>query len=712
MMKKRSAEMPRTDWARAWVWGRVLILGGIVLSLAACSGVNKSNTTATLQQVDVTPSLVNEGETAVVEVVVTNTDGQPLANQTVYLSAEPSTSGTFSSTAVQTDADGIASVIFTASTAGTVSITARVNGNQTTMSKEIVIETPTGGGSTSGHIVLSITPGLIQADGLSSAEVTAQVSDGQGHSVADGTVIKFTAGEKFYDANGDGVWTYGTDSLIYDINANNQWDPMGSIDQTVTTQTGRAVANYTAGNMAGVVYIKATGGDPSNHYWAEVSLNLTSSDSVNSIALTPNWQTVQVRGTGGIEHAVITAQTFDSYGNPAPQGREIDFLITAGPGGGEGLNGDPIGPVKVLTDANGVAKVTFNSGNTSGTVRIVARSGAVVSGATQITIRSGPPAFISVGASDCNVPSWEVVNELNDIVAVVNDQWGNEVPDSTAIWFGTEQGTIEGAGSTSPTLTFRGTAKTEWHSSAPKNDGLVYYWASTAGGTVADTSAFFESGPAASGAFLSWPDTLLADGTDKGEVVIRVLDVNGVFMDTDTPIDVDADIGSINNGLIEDGCHSSVYVQNYVASTLDRDYMVTIPDSGIGGIATIKARCGGLYGFNGSVQVVLRTGAAYSKTSLIDMPTSMVYGTSSPIEVTIKDRWGNPLGGHLVTVSGDGTTATITGSPQYTNSYGVASGFDMTVTSNQNYTESMIIIRDLDPNFGNISIVKKVSLQQ
>jgi len=704
--------MPRTDWARAWVWGRVLILGGIVLSLAACSGVNKSNTTATLQQVDVTPSLVNEGETAVVEVVVTNTDGQPLANQTVYLSAEPSTSGTFSSTAVQTDADGIASVIFTASTAGTVSITARVNGNQTTMSKEIVIETPTGGGSTSGHIVLSITPGLIQADGLSSAEVTAQVSDGQGHSVADGTVIKFTAGEKFYDANGDGVWTYGTDSLIYDINANNQWDPMGSIDQTVTTQTGRAVANYTAGNMAGVVYIKATGGDPSNHYWAEVSLNLTSSDSVNSIALTPNWQTVQVRGTGGIEHAVITAQTFDSYGNPAPQGREIDFLITAGPGGGEGLNGDPIGPVKVLTDANGVAKVTFNSGNTSGTVRIVARSGAVVSGATQITIRSGPPAFISVGASDCNVPSWEVVNELNDIVAVVNDQWGNEVPDSTAIWFGTEQGTIEGAGSTSPTLTFRGTAKTEWHSSAPKNDGLVYYWASTAGGTVADTSAFFESGPAASGAFLSWPDTLLADGTDKGEVVIRVLDVNGVFMDTDTPIDVDADIGSINNGLIEDGCHSSVYVQNYVASTLDRDYMVTIPDSGIGGIATIKARCGGLYGFNGSVQVVLRTGAAYSKTSLIDMPTSMVYGTSSPIEVTIKDRWGNPLGGHLVTVSGDGTTATITGSPQYTNSYGVASGFDMTVTSNQNYTESMIIIRDLDPNFGNISIVKKVSLQQ
>ena len=310
------------------------------------------------------------------------------------------------------------------------------------------------------------------------------------------------------------------------------------------------------------------------------------------------------------------------------------------------------------------------------------------------------------------MPSWELVNYLNPITAVVVDQWGNEVADSTAVWFGCEQGLIEGAAETQVAFTFRGVAETMWHSGEPKDDGYVFYWCETAGGTVADTSWFFESGPAASGTFLEFPDTLRADGSSHGNVAIEVLDINGVLMDTDSPIDVDADLGTITSGLIEDGCHSSIYIGRYTGPTLDLDYEYTIPDSGIGAIDNIRARAGGYYGFNGSVEVVLTTGAAFYENCSINTASTIGYGRTVPVSVTIKDRWGNPLGGHLIQVSGDGIGGVITGGPSHTDAYGVADGFTFTATTDTNVTVSYVTANDLDPMFGGISLLLKISLEE
>ncbi|MCH8993202.1 MAG: hypothetical protein IIA44_15800, partial [Acidobacteria bacterium] len=651
------------------------------------------------------------GQTAIVEVYVTNSSGEVWPDHTVYLSASPSTGGTFSATVVQTDANGVATVTFTAVQQGAVVITARAEGAEVTKTKTVSIET--GGELTAlGQIVLTATPSLMQADGLSSAVIAANVYDSFGNPVADSTRVRFTSGEKFVDINGDGVWTLNVDSLVYDMDADDEWDAIGSIDDFAYTVAGRAVANFTSGNTAGLVYIKATVGEPGFNISDDISISLTSADSVHSIALTPEWQQIQVKATGGIEWARIMAEAYDAFGNPAPEGREIEFLITAGPGGGEDINGDPVGPVTVLTNSLGQAEITLNSGNRPGTVRLLARSGAVVSAATQVAVRSGPPAFISVGAEDCNVPSWAIVNYLNPVTALVVDQWGNEVADSTSVWFGTEQGLIEGEAATFAAFTFRGVAQSIWHSGAPKNDGYVYYWCETAGGTVADTSMFWESGLAGGGLYLRAPDTMWADGDSKEEVVIQVWDLNGVFMDTDTEIEVDADLGTISSGLLGDGCNSSIYATHYVAPTLDRDFMVTIPDSGIGAIATIKARVGGFFGFNGEAKVVLLTGTAYGKLSTVDMSLSVVYGTTVPIEVTILDRWGNPLGGHLIEIVDDGAGGTVTGSPKYTNEYGVASGFTFTATANQSVNSAFVTMNDLDPNFGGISKGLKIALEE
>ena len=111
-------------------------------------------------------------------------------------------------------------------------------------------------------------------------------------------------------------------------------------------------------------------------------------------------------------------------------------------------------------------------------------------------------------------------------------------------------------------------------------------------------------------------------------------------------------------------------------------------------------------------KVVLLTGTAYGKLSVVDMSLSVVYGTTVPITVTIVDRWGNPLGGHLIEIVGDGVGGSVTGSPQYTNEYGVASGFSFTATANQSLNSAFLTMNDLDPNFGGISKGLKVALEE
>ncbi len=695
--------------ARAFNWMAVAS-GLLLLVIGACSGPVNNDKAVIVRSITVTPSVLQEGDVAVVEVLVTNGAGTGLADRTVYVVAEPNTGGSFSGSVLQTGADGVATATFTATQSGSVTISARVEGNPAAMNANVTIET-NAATNDNGQIVLTIAPALMQADGRSTATVVARVSNQTGTPMPDSTPVRFAAGEKFIDVNGDGMFTQNVDSLKYDADGNGRWDPIGTIDPIVYTRSGQVAATYTAGNTSGLVYIKATMGQPGHTVAGEISLSLTSNDSVYSINLTPDWQRIQVRGTGGIEWVTLLATAFDAHGNTAPEGLAIDFNITAGPGGGEAINGDPIGPVTVHTNSLGQASVTLNAGTIPGTIRVRARAGTVVSTATQVTVVGGPPAYISVGAFECNVPSIELVNASNKIVAVVSDQWGNEVPDSTAVHFGTEQGEIEGAASTQAIMTYRGVAETFWHSGRPKNDGYVWYWAETSGGRVADTSVFIESGPAAEGTFLQYPDTLPANNNAHGEVIIQVLDGNGVFVNANYPIDATADHGVIGSGVVNDGCHSSVYIGQYYAEVLNQDFHYTIPDDGIGAIATISVRSGGIGGYNGTAKVVLTTSRAFTKNCAIDMQTTMTYGTSTPIEITIRDRNGNPLGGHLIQITGDGSGGTVSGSPQYTNEYGVASGFTFTATTNTTVTTAFITVTDLDANYGGINMAGKVSLQ-
>jgi hypothetical protein len=699
---------------RASSWSAIILAGLALWVVAGCGDDEDKN--LVVRNVSVAPALLTEGDVGVIEVLVTNRSGAAQDDETVYMSAIPAASVTFTATAVTTNALGIAATTFTAAEPGSVLIGARVGNNPSTEYVTIVIEESDddGGGGTNGQVTLTITPPVLVADGQATAAVHAVIADNAGDPIPDNTPVKFVAGEKFNDIDGDGAWTPNVDALVYDADADGEWDALGVIDRLRYAANGQANATFTAGFIAGPVHIKVTAGSGPQRITGEAILSLVAGNPVHTIALSPERQRIQVRGTGGIEWTRIVAEAYDEHGNPADEGLPIEFLITAGPGGGETVNGEAVGPVTARTNALGQATVTLNAGTLPGTVRLRARAGTVLSTATQVTIRSGPPAAISCGVEDCNVPSWSQTGYNNRVLAVVVDQWGNEVPDSTAVYFGTEQGLIEGAAETMIEQTVRGKAETFWNSGEPRNDPYVYIWCETAGGTVRDTCVFLESGAPSTGTFVTWPQTMVASGDSLGRVEIAVLDINGVFVDTDTPIELLTDFGSIQSGLLQDGCNSATYIGYYRPPVLDQDYSYTTPGDGIGVVATIRANAGGPTGYHGSVNVTLLTGKSDPRFSQVNMASQVHQGAFVPVEVVVRDYDGNPLGGHEIEITvqstSEGISGSISGSTQFTDQYGVARGFIFTADNPSfpcNHT-GYLTIRDVDPQFGGMLMVHTV----
>ncbi|MGH8014943.1 MAG: hypothetical protein ACREBV_01990, partial [Candidatus Zixiibacteriota bacterium] len=283
------------------------------------------------------------------------------------------------------------------------------------------------------------------ANGADTSLVTITVRDTQNQPAPNGTIVRLTAGEKFDDIDGDGYFTPNVDSVIFDSNPNGQWDQIGYIPATTSVVGGAGVAstNYISGSSALNVYIRATVNDSGITGFGETTLQLSPDATVSSIYLNSDQVHLSVQSTGGNETGYIHATCYDSKGNRIPEGIPVTFIIMDGPGGGEELENVGYGPYSTITNNQGIASASIHSGTVSGTVRIRATSGTVLSNTTQVLISAGPPAYIVVGAAECNVPYWNNVGEFVDVVAVVSDIYLNPVNDSTVVYFSTDEGTMK-----------------------------------------------------------------------------------------------------------------------------------------------------------------------------------------------------------------------------------------------------------------------------
>jgi len=694
-----------------FLFGLLVILAGAVLT--GCESSSSGSGSGLQISMTVTPSSITVGETAIAEVTVT--DGtNPMPNRAISFTVSPADAGYFTPAVDTTDANGEVSSVFTALTDGTVTLNAASGGSSQNFSLSIDEQTTVG----SGNVDLVILPTMILADGASTAQLTVTVRDSQGDPAPDSTMIKLAAGEKFVDLDGNGYWTAGVDSLVFDGNDNGTWDAIGYIPATayLTGGAGQATVDYTAGTEATTVYIAIrvdnSGGISG---YAETSLRLTPDASISSIYMSADDIHLAVKRTGGMETSTLRAVGYDAFGNTVPEGLQISFIITDGPDDtddGEHLanltGAERRGPYVATTNSMGQASCPISSGTVSGTIRVRAYVDTVLSNSTQIMVHAGPPARIVIGAEECNVRYWGWVNETNDIVALVSDIYNNPCPDSTVVYFTCDEGVI--IAHKDRVDEEDGIATTTWMSyggdQSAGDDGIIWIKAETNGGTLVDSGAFINSWYPDTIWHVTWPQNLYAHNKSKGYIYVEVRDLNMNYCTDLDEIKFQSEYVDYIDRENGDGCFSSGISNYAVGVTLDADYSTNgTADDGIGAVDYLICRFG--FMASSAEPCTLRTGMTYAKQCQIDLTSTVATSASVPFSVTVKDRWGNPLGDHelFATTSGGGS---ITNATQYTDSYGEANGFvfnapalDATVT---------VSVEDRDARGGGVVLTLEVTV--
>jgi len=540
------------------------------------------------------------------------------------------------------------------------------------------------------EIVVDVTATPSQVDIYTNVVVEAQVLDGT--TPVANKQVRFTVSPSVAG------W-FSEDTVMTDENglAATIFNPSVEGDMTITANTDAGLSTSNASTDVRVT----SGGGP----------GIGTSGIINSIYLSADSMNLVVKHTGGIESATLRAVGLDIEGNTVPEGTEISFYITNSPGGGEHLDTLGLGPVVTETDGFGMATVTLHSGTISGTIRVRAMANdTVLSNATQIMVSAGPPKYIVLAAEFCNAPYWGVVGEFIGVVAVVSDTFHNPINDSTVVYFTTDEGTM--VSHRGRTQDLEGVVYTSWISgdaanAYPTPDGKVMIIAETAGGTVSDTAVFINSGLLTRityNPFFPVPDSMWADGESESSVQIYGWDINDNPVIDGYEVEGDAYKISVPNVSLEYACGSAASFANLdiKSATLTQDHSMTGGnDDGVGYTDFVSFE-------NVFYQaVVLKTGIAYKKQCEIAATSSIRVGETATIDITIKDRWGNPLGDHTLVanypsggVPGPGT--------KETNPYGEANGFEWT-PSPADTGDFLITVADTDPR-GNLSLSTTISV--
>ena len=460
--------------------------------------------------------------------------------------------------------------------------------------------------------------------------------------------------------------------------------------------------------ITGTTYMDLPLGDPSDEPGPIATLQIQLSTSE-----------IGVRGTGAVEQCYVAATCFDAQNRLVGKDREVEFEILAGPGGGEGLLEDGWGPVTVLTDESSMAVVTLLSGTISGTVEVQARAVETqASKSTLVSINAGPPVYISVGVSPQNIRGWDVVGAEAELIAIVSDIYNNPVREGTVVYFTVDEGIVRGNyeiyGVLGSSVTDGGIGKGTYFSGLPRDDGDVLVTVSTSGGTVIGTDWFISSGPPTSVTFVSPAPppapapTLWADGESEIQMWVEVLDINDNFVLAGTGVEWRTDVGTVTEtSQTADGVYGSLAESDYRSETLSEDSSWTTPDDGIGAIAHVTASAGLGGAASDLLEIYLLTSNAYRQNSSIEFESASVGANASvPFDVIIKDRFGNPLGGHLLSLSTSDGTVTESA---ITDRWGTAG--NLIFTAPDDSLKVYITVQDEDPGYGGITLSQEITVQ-
>ena len=331
-------------------------------------------------EIRATPPVIPVGGQAVVTATVVDEGGSDVTDGVEVSFA--TTLGTVAPVTVTTQGGSAGTVLTSGVLRGMAVVQASVGGLTATVPVTIVDP------SEPFTLTLAADPAQLRVDG-SPGRLTATVADALGHPVADGTVVQFAVDR-------------GTLS-----------------SPEAQTAGGQASVRLSPGIEPGDVQVTA---------WVdtvrgELVVPILA-DQATIVALDAD-PVELVAGYNNVSH--LRADVRDRFGNPVADGTPVTFTVSLG----------RIADGTVLT-SGGVAQADFFGELIAGTSAITATAAGGAQGFTRVAIHPGPPAQMTLSANPARVePGGQV-----ELVASVQDQYGNAVADGAEVDFHSSGGQL------------------------------------------------------------------------------------------------------------------------------------------------------------------------------------------------------------------------------------------------------------------------------
>jgi len=218
-----------------------------------------------------------------------------------------------------------------------------------------------------------------------------------------------------------------------------------TLPASVQTSNGIATATYTDKGCASLDTITASVAGLAVTRTTTLQVTSPGAASIQFVSATPS--TIVLKGTGGaglVESSLVRFRVVDSNNLPVNPAVNVTFDLTTRTGGIL-LDGSS-GAVTKLTDANGEASVTVQSGTTPTAVWVNASLSAttLLTQSNQLRISTGRPAQdrFSLNMAQHNIEGYAINGTTTAVSIIASDRMGNPVPDGTAINFIAEGGQI------------------------------------------------------------------------------------------------------------------------------------------------------------------------------------------------------------------------------------------------------------------------------
>lgn len=213
----------------------------------------------------------------------------------------------------------------------------------------------------------------------------------------------------------------------------------GTVASSTPTINGRATMTYTANGCVGTDRVTASATINGATAYANVDLSIEAG-TVGSIQFTSATPAkISLKGSGGTEASLVKFRVLD--GNSAPVGKTNVTFSMSTTAGGLSLT-----PATATSDSDGYVSTTINAGTVATIVSVTAtiEGTNITTSSGNLTVSTGTPfqRNASLAFSVFNPRGLDRNGEESTITMSMADDFGNPVPDGTAVTFWSEGGLI------------------------------------------------------------------------------------------------------------------------------------------------------------------------------------------------------------------------------------------------------------------------------